>query len=393
MNEDFFFEPRVGRNYEQGFRGIRSLVLGVAHICTLPCEKYKSVCCPLEGGTPHRAEKPDRAEKTLTLRDLDRECPVYRGREAYYRLSNSNRIEIDSFIEGEARYPAYSAFTYYMTRMRDCLPSEAKAAFWESVAFTNFLPFFLGNDELEGLERISEETVEQAFAAFARVCRELTPQVIYAWNPTVADWLKAHPDTFLYVGMADMEFQLSVYLFVPLVGGASGNQLRRLKFRHGIKPERHYKNWYIDLVNRHLQSSVIPEKNAGPKRSNEYLRHLGIFLSECAEDILGTSGDHLYFRDSQYGSWTTAQIGYFVKELKRIGHLGSGANPGLKQIFREDQDFDKYSSAYGKGKKDSRFWEVIRNRIEKKEEQIRESLEKYATDAGKTLDRFWNLRR
>ena len=31
----------------------------------------------------------------------------------YYRLSNSNVIEIDSYLEGE-HYPAYSSFTHKM---------------------------------------------------------------------------------------------------------------------------------------------------------------------------------------------------------------------------------------------------------------------------------------
>ena len=110
----YFFKPLKGDYYEDGWNGLRTLVVGVAHICTLPCPHHR-IC-----------SNPD------TVRNMDRKCPVYEGKSEYYLLSNSNEIEIRSFIDGEAKYPSYSAFTYYMTGSKDTLSSSVKPEFHRS---------------------------------------------------------------------------------------------------------------------------------------------------------------------------------------------------------------------------------------------------------------------
>ena len=75
---------------------------------------------------------------------MDYKCPKYKDAPFYEKaedqlcLHNSNIIEISSYCEDEARYPAYSVFTHDMTKLQDGITSQQKYDFWESVAFTNF---------------------------------------------------------------------------------------------------------------------------------------------------------------------------------------------------------------------------------------------------------------
>ena len=93
-----FFNPRVGKDYQEGFMGHRTLVLGAYHYCWYgKCRYFKE--CVVEG----------------RVADYDTVCPEYErmSDRDYYRLSNSNIIEIDSYLEGE-HYPAYDSFTHRM---------------------------------------------------------------------------------------------------------------------------------------------------------------------------------------------------------------------------------------------------------------------------------------
>ena len=90
MEHRYFFRPRVGNDYQDGFMGLRTLVLGAYHYCWYDkCRYFKE--CVMEG----------------RVADYDTICPEYErmSDRDYYRLSNSNVIEIDSYLEGE-HYPA-----------------------------------------------------------------------------------------------------------------------------------------------------------------------------------------------------------------------------------------------------------------------------------------------
>ena len=98
MEQRYFFKPRVGNDYQEGFMGLRTLVLGAYHYCWYDKCRYFKEC--VMGGR---------------VTDYDTVCPEYErmSDRDYYRLSNSNVIEIDSYLEGE-HYPAYSSFTHKM---------------------------------------------------------------------------------------------------------------------------------------------------------------------------------------------------------------------------------------------------------------------------------------
>lgn len=83
---NLFFKPWVGKNYDNGWDGHKTLVLGSHISCLKECGR-KGNCCDME-----------------MIRNMDRQCLEYEnerksGRADYYRLSNANIIEINKFIE------------------------------------------------------------------------------------------------------------------------------------------------------------------------------------------------------------------------------------------------------------------------------------------------------
>lgn len=116
----YFFHPRIGKHYEKGFRGYRTLVLGAFFYCPIKSCNHRAEC--LQDSRP-----------------LDRQCPCYtdRAEQDYYYLANSCNIEIDSYLE-DCPYPTFSMFTKYMTGRNDHLPKPVKYRFWEHVAFYNY---------------------------------------------------------------------------------------------------------------------------------------------------------------------------------------------------------------------------------------------------------------
>ena len=174
----YFFCPRVGQHYGDGFRGLKTFVVGSYHYCWESnamkhgC-RYRDVCTG-EGRS----------------REFDELCPIYRDMmelyNGYYRISKSNIIEIDSYIEGE-HYPAYEAFTHHMTGVTGRLLNKAeRKAFWENVAFYNYIQHFLPEAQDFSYPDRKEE-LDADFPAFAQALRELKPSVIYIWNDAIKD--------------------------------------------------------------------------------------------------------------------------------------------------------------------------------------------------------------
>jgi len=101
---NYFFVPRIGEKYHEGFNGIRTLVVGAYHICYENCP-FKDLCCDVD-----------------TIKEMDYKCPKYKDAPFHEKaedqlcLHNSNIIEINSYCEDEACYPAYSVFTHDMTK-------------------------------------------------------------------------------------------------------------------------------------------------------------------------------------------------------------------------------------------------------------------------------------
>ncbi len=172
----YFFKPRVGADYRSGFLGLRTLVLGTYHYCWyVECPYYQD--CVTAARTS----------------EYDVRCPKYSAVDdrKYYRLSCSNVIEIDSYIEGE-HYPAYDAFTHKMSGIKSYVGNRIRSAFWDKVAFYNWIQHYLPGPQEDFQYRQWEEVFLRDLPAFEEVLRELRPQVVLVWTDTLREFLDRH---------------------------------------------------------------------------------------------------------------------------------------------------------------------------------------------------------
>lgn len=310
----YFFEPWVGERYREGFKGVRTLVAGVCHICSAECRFHRE--CASSAG----------------VRERDCRCPDYSAREdqEYYRLSNSNNIEITSFIDGDTSYPAYKLFTYYMLKCAENLPPEKKLELWDHLAFTNFLQFM--HDDTEMLPE-DQAVYENDYPAFRELVERLEPEVVIVWNDRVKECVKSHPEDFKYLGKANLPFGIFLYVFKPKDSPLAGDRLSRLRYRLGIKSEPRSLKWYKDLLRKHI-GKCFSESGEGKEKSIS--RFANILMDLVGDGYLGATEENLYFLDSDDHEWTSRLKGYFLSKIKySFPDLGRGLNPGIEGIFKE----------------------------------------------------------
>ena len=163
MEHRYFFKPRVGNDYQEGFMGLRTLVLGAYHYCWYDkCRYFKK--CVMEG----RAA------------DYDTVCPEY-----------ERIIEIDSYLEGE-HYPTYDSFTHRMLGKKSYLGPESRASFWERVAFYNWIQHYLPGPVEDFSYDRWEPVFMQDLPAFEDVLREFRPQAVLVWTEPLRQFLDRH---------------------------------------------------------------------------------------------------------------------------------------------------------------------------------------------------------
>ena len=195
MNTNYFFKPRyIKDKYEKGYKGYKTLVLGVFHVCRTEC-KFREECFK-------------------NTAKYDRECPVYKGREEYYSLSNSNEIEVESYLEECDSHYSYSYITKYFFRTNKSVPEDKKRDFWDSIAFTNFLQnmhMSYNTLEYEGNKLMFNNNIP----AFMRLLDELQPEVIYVIDKAVKDCLCAKGNEINGLEFVDSyeDWQVPVYRF------------------------------------------------------------------------------------------------------------------------------------------------------------------------------------
>lgn len=159
--QGIFFKPWVGKNYDNGWDGHKTLVLG-SHISCLKEEcRWNEHCCKMEW-----------------IRNVDRQCPKYEderksGRGDYYRLSYANIIEINKFIEGEEN-AFLSAFTNSILKETDYIDKEQKKSFWDSVVYMNYIQHFMEKPTLP-----DDFDFSPYIDAFKSVLKEFRPTVIF----------------------------------------------------------------------------------------------------------------------------------------------------------------------------------------------------------------------
>lgn len=159
-----FFQPRIGLHYYEGFKGYRTLVLGVKHHCILKqCPFYED--CVMQ----------------RNCASYDTICPAY-GVRHDLRLSLSNQIEIDAFLEEYDSYPTYSYFTKLMLGKTDDCTEAEKTAFWEQVAFANYLQYFCPSPQVPEYEEDGSPYRSEDWKAFQELLETLQPEVLLVWN-------------------------------------------------------------------------------------------------------------------------------------------------------------------------------------------------------------------
>lgn len=167
-----FFQPRIGQHYHKGFKGYRTLVLGVKHHCILKqCPFYED--CVMQ----------------RNCANYDANCPAYGDRHDL-RLSQSNQIEIDAFLEEYDRYPTYSYFTKLMLGKTDDCTEAEKTAFWEQVAFANYLQYFRPSPQVPEYEEEELTYRAEDWEAFQELLENVKPEVLLVWNAALKTLLE-----------------------------------------------------------------------------------------------------------------------------------------------------------------------------------------------------------
>ena len=167
MCKDYcFFKPRVIKEtYQHGFHGYRTLIVGAS----LPCypEQYN---CTIK----------DMCKYDTSL--CDKICPPYANFEdkEYYCLSNSNEIEIQSYIEGSCHSHLFDRICKHMAGT--CKTEEEKKNFWNQVAFTNYHQnIYVAPWNYPNLPSYVEDT-DKNFNAFLEILEEWKPEIIYFYK-------------------------------------------------------------------------------------------------------------------------------------------------------------------------------------------------------------------
>ena len=194
----YFFKPRaIEETYQQGFHGYRTLIVGAS----LPCypEQYN---CTIKDICKH--------DTSL----CDKKCPPYTNFEdkEYYCLSNSNEIEIQSYIEGSSHSHLFDRICRYMAGT--CKTEEEKKTFWNQVAFTNYHQnIYVAPWNYPNLPPYVEDT-DKNFKAFLEVLDELKPEIIYFYKGIKDIILKRCIDGLEEIKCLSTEEDIELYPFI-----------------------------------------------------------------------------------------------------------------------------------------------------------------------------------
>lgn len=253
VGSSLFFRPRLCRErYERGWEGYRTLVLGVFFVC-------------------EREDCPFRDECLRNTAQIDEKCPAYAGMDAsYYRLSNSAQIEVDSFLEGSARYPTYSSITKYLLQTNLHVPDGQKEALWDSIAFANFLQNHQASFDTLDYARDSA-LLDASMPAFLQLLEQLSPELLYVFDTAVADCLRAHNIPGLEYVDYDDGWTLPVHRFLYRISAkmapadilASISKGRASRFNHSqavlreiIRLRKHSANPKENALTRYVRPHI-----------------------------------------------------------------------------------------------------------------------------------------
>lgn len=234
MESNIFFKPRYDKEkYEKGYKGYRTLILGVFHVCRTEC-KFREDCFK-------------------NTAKYDKECPEYKDRDEYYALSNSNEIEVESYLEQVHSHYSYGYITKYFYKTNKSVSEELKREFWDSVAFTNFLQnMHMSYQTLE--YKKNKKMFNNNIPAFMTLLDELQPEVIYVIDKAVKDCLYANNISGLEYVDCYEDWQVPVYRFTYKLNSKAEPQdiLKEIEFKLTEENEKVEGNSYkifLDKIN------------------------------------------------------------------------------------------------------------------------------------------------
>lgn len=285
MESKIFFRPRIGERYQEGWNGVRTMVVGVHLLCELNCE-HKQRCCSLMG-----------------VSQMDSSCPEYEKykgteHEYYYRLSNCNSIELDSYIENEAKSPSFSMLTNYLLHEKGFISVDRRRELWEHLGFCNFLQHFMPDADTPS-HNDKLQLYKDSLPAFREMLRMYNPQILYIYSKHLAEFLRSQRIQGLMYHGANETMLIDVYEFhynyIP----------------HGKMSEEQLQ----DYVKQKLNGTNTPEALN--------IKEMAKWLSNAIQkDILRCDGSAVYIRktaDAAYlGRIMTSYFGISWSEFDAI---------------------------------------------------------------------------
>jgi hypothetical protein len=168
----------------------------------------------------------------------DKVCPAYDNRQDL-RLSQSNQIEIDAFIEEYDRYPAYSYFTKLMLGKSDDCTEVEKTTFWEQVSFANYLQYFCSSPKVPEYEDDGSTYRIEDWEAFLELLDALQPEVLLVWNSALKTLLDSKIAAGEIEGLAHFDdfrsetLTINRYLYKVQTKDTSENLFRAFQHEFG----------------------------------------------------------------------------------------------------------------------------------------------------------------
>lgn len=173
-----FFNPYIGEKYELGFvKGKKVLVLGASHYCThsKKSDNYSGKFdCPVWDKCTSTVNK-DSSQFDLC-------CEYYKkigwyDKYDYVSLSNSPRIELENFLEGD-EYESYKNFT---DLIKEVYGFKDENSVWERLAFVNYVQYFLPSQQTPTLTKDDINS----FKSLLKYLDDLQPDIIIVWGTQV----------------------------------------------------------------------------------------------------------------------------------------------------------------------------------------------------------------
>lgn len=177
MESKIYFHPRIGNHYEEGWQGVRTMIMGVHLLCELNCQ-HKAKCCSMQG-----------------VKQMDCLCPEYekyKGTEFedYYRLNHCNSIELDSYIENEAKSPSCSMLTSFLLQEKGFVSMDKRQELWDHLGFYNFFQHFQPDTDTPSPDD-NPQLFRDGLAAFREMITKHKPQKVVVYSRRLAAFLRS----------------------------------------------------------------------------------------------------------------------------------------------------------------------------------------------------------